>query len=487
MPANETAEQPQYPDLDGYSGYAGLPPLVSLHTMRKATTIGLSVRQSVERLKRIHWSLKRLHGIFVARVTSMPIYEIKMAFSLHAYYCAEYVDALAGRIGEMRQPPHGMDLPPNAALDLLFDEIVAAPTLQHLLVGLYKVAVPAVTRALEHLVTDTNRLLDHASFRICRLALVEWTDVQRYGDDALHCLVTEQQGDPLQLWISHLSTILRAAGDLDGREPESGESPGRRFSAKPYTYDPVPQRDERFRDPYNMGVNAEAMLLDPSIDPLPKTLMLYFKRMREIDVPEMMASILMTAENKPWKYFRDMTRQLWDEARHAMMGEIGFVSMGIDWTEIPINFTWSLGLNTTLSSKERHAVLYAIEQGLMPKRTGKEYEWEVAVSAASALASLIQDFDWADEVLHARIGREWIVPEIGSQLEAMAYGDKALSKLYLNWNKWKQEGLTEHRNWWPDLYRVACARWGITPDPKLLAYHISYESLRADLKNVTPE
>ena len=26
-----------------------------------------------------------------------------------------------------------------------------------------------------------------------------------------------------------------------------------------------------------------------------------------------------------------MTRQLWDEARHAMMGEVGFASLGIDW------------------------------------------------------------------------------------------------------------------------------------------------------------
>jgi hypothetical protein len=38
------------------------------------------------------------------------------------------------------------------------------------------------------------------------------------------------------------------------------------------------------RTPYNMGVNAEAMLFNPDVQPLPKTLMLYFKRMREIDV-----------------------------------------------------------------------------------------------------------------------------------------------------------------------------------------------------------
>ena len=258
----------------------------------------------------------------------------------------------------------------------------------------------------------------------------------------------------------------------------------RRFSATPYRYDSVPKRDERFKDPYNMGVNAEAMLFDPKIDPQPKTIMLYFKRMREIDVPEMMSSILTEVTGKPWAYYLDMTRQLWDEARHAMMGELGFVSMGIDWTTIPFNFTWSLGLNTMLTAKERHAVLFTIEQGLMPKKTGKEHEWEVAIATANPLTAMIQDYDWADEVLHARIGRDWLVPAIGSQVEAMAYGDQAWSKILVDWKKWKVDGFTQHRNWWPDVYRAACKHWGIEPDPQLLGYSTTYESTRADLKQV---
>jgi len=108
-----------------------------------------------------------------------------------------------------------------------------------------------------------------------------------------------------------------------------------------------------------------------------------------------------------------------------MIGEVGIVSIEVDWTIIPFNFTWSLGLNIMLTARERHAVHFAIEQGLMPKRTGKEYEWEVDVATADPLTAMIQDYDWADEILHVRIGREWIVPEIGSQVEAMAYGDEA--------------------------------------------------------------
>ena len=66
-----------------------------------------------------------------------------------------------------------------------------------------------------------------------------------------------------------------------------------------------------------------------------------------------------------WEYYRTMTRQLWDEAQHAMIGEVGFVHLGVDWTHVAVNFNWSLGLNRQLTPLERRGVLYVIEQGLM--------------------------------------------------------------------------------------------------------------------------
>jgi hypothetical protein len=209
--------------------------------------------------------------------------------------------------------------------------------------------------------------------------------------------------------------------------------------------------------------------------------MMYYKRLREIDVPEMMASILNEIQDKPWEFHMEMCRQLWDEARHAMMGEVGFASLGIDWSKIPINFTWSRNLNTQLTAQERHGVLFFIEQGLMPK-TGKRFEWEVGVASGSPLSALFQDFDWADEVLHAQIGRRWYVPQFKSLMESLEYGDKCWSKVVSHWGAYREQGLTKHRNWWPDLYQEACLRWGVQPDPLALAFNETYETKRADLK-----
>ncbi|RYE22185.1 MAG: hypothetical protein EOP51_13845, partial [Sphingobacteriales bacterium] len=434
---------------ENYSGYKGLPELVGLHSMREVMSKGLTVSESVSRLKRFHWATKRLSLIFTSRITAMPIYELKMVFGLHAHYLAEHVESFFNRVREMREPPYGMDTAPHPALDVFLDEIQSAPD-EAFIYGMYEIAIPALLQGLQKHIADNNKLFDHPTYRVCRFAAIEVEDIDTYGKQAIKALISDEQKKKYESWINTLQLCLDAMGGLDGTSSATDTLPERHFSRQPYRYNGLPLRDERFKDLFNMGVNAEAFLLNKEIEPLPKTIMLYFKRMREIDVPEMMASIISETPGKPWGYYKDMIRQLWDESRHAMMGEVGFTSLDVKWEDIPFNSTWSFLLNTKMTPIERHAILYFIEQGLMPAKTGKQYEWEVAVKTTNHLTELIQDYDWADEVLHARIGREWIVPDLGGQPAALKFGNEAWSKALANsFDDFEQQGLTKHANWWP--------------------------------------
>src|SRR5580765_1623278 len=460
-----------------------VPPLAGICSMHEAMKRGLPVEECVRRLKRYHYAFKRLHESFTARLTAEPLYELKMAFSLHAHLCAEHTTALRKRVGEMREPPLGLEAVPDPNLEIVFDEVLASPDTPHLLLGTYEKVLPALKAALEKHLHDTNPLVDQPSIRLCRFALLELDDMIAFGTQAIAGVVVDQATRrKADAWLSLLDRCLAAAGGLDGSQLKKDGCIERMHSARPYQYDPVPKRDQRFPDPFNMAVNAEGFLYDEQFPPEPKTLMMFYKRLREIDVPEMMASIIVQTRNKPWDYYRDMTRQLWDEARHAMMGEVGFVNLGIDWpSKVMVNHTWSLALNTQLKPIERHAVLYFIEQGLMPKN-GKRFEWEVGLASHNPLSALFQDYDWADEVLHARIGRDWYLKDFSNAQEAVKYGDQCWSRVLMNWENWKTEGLTQHRNWWPDLYREACKYWGRDPDPAVLAYSTTYQTVRADLK-----
>jgi hypothetical protein len=497
--------------------------LAGLCDFEAAQRPGLSVEECVVWHKRNHYVLKRLFELLTARITAEPQYELKTAFSHHAYLCAEHVTALRTRVSEMREPPLGLEEIPHPALQLLCDEVLCAPTTQALLVGVYEVLVPELIASFESYAATTNPLADAPSVRVARFALLELRDMAEFGrkviagfdrqidvganemsrnalasglrqsepDASAFRLMSAEFDSTITEWRTLLGNCLLAAGGLSGREAQTPDGRGRpsyevkpMLSAAAFEFDPVPKRDARFQDSYNGGVNPEAFLYDERYSPRDKVLMLFYKRLREIDVPEMMASIIHQTPGKPWKYYRDMSRQLWDEARHAMLGEIGFVSQGIDWSKIPINFTWSRNLNTQLGPRDRHAVLYFIEQGLMP-RNGKRYEWEVATESGIPLAKLIQDFDWADEVLHSQIGREWYVTEFSDLNTALGYGDRCWSTILSQWQRYLDEGLTEHRNWWPELYREACDRWGVTPDPAALAFDQTYAEVRADLKAIT--
>ncbi len=482
--------------IKDYRSWGDLPPLAGLGTFEEALASGLSVQACVDRHKRTHYALQRFWEIALSRLIAEPVYEIKMGLSHHAHLAAEHIGKLRERVAEMRHPPLGLDDVPHGALQTFFDEIQAAPCTHALITGLYGKALPAIRQAMESHLRETNPLADAPSVRLLRHALSEVDDMLHWGAKTITALTPSQDADS---WLDELDRWLEAAGGLDGTQESRSEKkkvdlPQPRYSAKPFQYQRSPARDERFPDPYNMGVHAEEFLHDERFADRDKVLMMYYRRLREIDVPEMMASILFEmrkassdeeAGGYPWAFYREMTRQLWDEARHAMMGEVGFAKLGIDWPKlVRINFTWSKALNEQLTPKERHAVLWYIEQGQMGK-TGKRYEWEVGRDSEDAFAELIQDYDWADEVLHARIGRDWYVQGFENVSEASAFGSACWDKVCTDWEQWKREGLTEHYNWWPTLYREACRLRGEEPDTETEAFNTSYAETRADLQRLS--
>src|ERR1043165_7795985 len=135
-------------DVKTYRSHRALPRLAGLATIEEAARPGLSVEACVSRLKSYHYAFVRLHEILTARITAEPIYELKTGFSHHAYLCAEHAQALRSPVGEMREPPLGLEAGPHESLQVFFDEILAAPTTLELLVGVYEKALPALDAAM---------------------------------------------------------------------------------------------------------------------------------------------------------------------------------------------------------------------------------------------------------------------------------------------------------------------------------------------------
>src|ERR1700676_5224653 len=101
---------------ENYRPYRDLPAISGICTVSVASREGFSVDACVKRLKRHHWAFRRLHDVFIRRLTAEPIYELKMGFSLHAHDCTEHGAFWRKWVGEMRERPLDLDNPPDKAL-----------------------------------------------------------------------------------------------------------------------------------------------------------------------------------------------------------------------------------------------------------------------------------------------------------------------------------------------------------------------------------
>ena len=400
----------------------GIPELAGLASYAGAARVGYGVEETVRRLLRYQWLERTVMRALVAHLPATPEWEVKGGIALTQWQCAEHVEALRQRIGEMRHPVPALDQAPDDALGRFTDELLRAADSVELLTGVYGVVVPALMAEYRHYLSYANPLVDQPTRRVLRFALVELEEMNDWGVRALAGLLACTGVGPLvrAVWEDHLNAFLAAAGGVAGPAPEHpGPTPTPR-ARRPFVPDLVPQRDDRFRGQYNFEFPPHVVYNDPRASAAERNLALLCKRTLEMDVPEMMASVMVERTDLPWEFHRDYSRQLWDETRHAMMGSVALEARGIDWTQIPLNIGFALRLNQHASAIERQQILFAIEHSLMPAETGKRAEYRTALEAGDELSAHFQDFDWADEVLHTQIGRRWLKHEGITPEQAMA-------------------------------------------------------------------
>jgi hypothetical protein len=431
----------------------GIPELAGVASYAKAAQIGYSVEENVRRLLRYHWAERRIMTTMLAHLASTPVWEVKCALALHQWQSSLRIDALRRRISEMRNPVPPLDSSPAPALDAFVEELLRARDQVELVSGIYGVALPALARAYGEHLARTNPLVDHPTRQILRPALADTEDAVEWGNAALTGVLSNDADAEARAaeWRAHLSAFLDAAGGIGGpaTQPAGDRALPPARASQSFVPDFHPRRDDRFRGRYNFEFPPHLVYNAPGVPADERNLALLCKRTLEMDVPEMMASFMVERREEPWEFYRDYSRQLWDEARHAMMGTVAFEARGVDWSEIPLNVGFALRLNLHATPADRQVILFAIEQSLMPSETGKRFERQTAEQAADPLSAHFHDYDWADEVLHAQIGRRQLRREGVMPGEAMTRAQQVHETTWRALDNYKS--LDEQRDWWPEF------------------------------------
>jgi hypothetical protein len=431
----------------------GIPELAGVATYDDAARIGFSVDENVRRLVRFHWIERRLMRMAVAHLPATPEWEVKCALALHQWLDVGHADAFRRRITEMRNPAPRLDVAPDAALEAFLEELIRAEDTVELLAGLYAVAHPALAAAYRAHIERTNPLVDHPTVRVLKHAVDDEDEMIVWGERALGALLRDSSArSRADAWTAHLRAYLDAAGGIAGEPPSraSVTLPDSR-SRGVFTPDMRPRRDARFEGQYNFNFPPHLVYNMPDVPADERNLALLCKRTLEMDVPEMMASFITERTDQPWEFYVDYSRQLWDEARHAMMGTVAFEARGVDWSRIPLNVSFALRLNLHATALERQTMLYGIEQSLMPADTGKRAEKETAEASGDALSAHFHDYDWADEVLHAQIGRRWVRREGIDSAEAIERAKGIHERTWTELDRYRDRD--PQLLWWRDFVR----------------------------------
>lgn len=436
----------------------GVPELAGLATYAEAARIGYAVDDNVRRLLRYQWTERRLMITLLSHLPAEPGWEVKCGFALHQWQDAEHVDWLRRRIGEMRHPVPALDAAPDPALEALLQESQHAADAVELLAGSYGVVRAALAESYRRHLAASNPLVDQPTRRVIQRALLDHEEALAWSTATLRALAGRDAAAAArgESWREHLLAWLTAAGGIAGPAPTPAPAVPSPRGTAPFVPDFSPRRDDRFHGLYQFEFPPHVIYNDPRVPADERNLALLAKRTLEMDVPEMMASFLVERTGQPWEFYLDYSRQLWDETRHAMMGSVAFEARGVDWTRIPLNVGFALRLNLFATPLERQTILYAIEQSLMPAETGKRFEFQTAVEAGDTLSAHFHDYDWADEVLHAHIGRRWLKRDGMSTEEALERSKEIHDKTWAELARYRTED--PPRDWWDAFVRMVLGK-----------------------------
>ncbi|UKS29230.1 hypothetical protein LOZ80_09945 [Paenibacillus sp. HWE-109] len=374
--------------------------------------VGLSVEESARRLQRIAYMDRGLMHMEAGFMIATPEYEVKGALSRMVWQDASHHDELRSRCKQLRMSVVAFDKCQDVALKELLDRSLEAESTLIRLKVLFEVIKPAQIAAIRSYMSLAQPLVDEPTLSLFKRQLPEREDQVAWGIAAIAELSQAAKEDELEYavkWKGYTEALLRAAGGIEGTDKREETAEALILKTRPFEVPRQSTRDSRFVSAIKKHKDQHFADSDQG-----RLEQMMFTRFFEMSPAEGVAYVHFTTVGKPWAFYYDTARHLWDEVRHAWFGEAALRKNGYDIYEVP-NWTGWYDMTAQLFEKDEaytHLTI-AIEKAAMKYPPGKREEWEFCRDIAKdPLMTTFQDFDWADEVVHASFGQKWIIDEV---------------------------------------------------------------------------
>jgi hypothetical protein len=374
------------------------------------------VNDASRTLKRFYVAERQLMRILAGWFIKTSPWEIKYRLAADMWQTTQSADALRARVLELRYPRRDVDKKYDPEVMAFTGELAKAATLRAFIAGVYNVALPALVEEYNAYLRRTD-LLDDAptAYRLPHIITDKLAQIERMR--LLAATLSGEEDQAVAEWCDYLRRYLASIGGFGGLGERSA-APGDHPCAGRADYH-VPmdvRRDERFRPslyhlPHENKYDKAGQKAWKRIEMLDKRVAMQvwsaISHFNEIWAGEIPASVLYELNDQPWDFYLDLTRWVWDESRHSMMGYRAMQGWGWD---IPALIPYGHAQYTALihlPPAQRLALLYYYEEGLLRSGT-KQTELKILESAKDDGSIQDMDYDWADEAIHVSYGFKWL-------------------------------------------------------------------------------
>jgi hypothetical protein len=352
---------------------------------------GLSVQSAAARLHHLSLVEKSLMFFCAAHLVATPIRDLKLLLGRAQFLAAERCSALRKRLQELRVPKVRVDMRPGKALELAIEEALHCENSKEAAEVAHALHAGLITTYMRYL-DQTNQLADSPSCDLISSQL----PLLRGITESIEAFI-ETSGENRA--AIRLEKFFAAAGGLDGSGRRSDELPARERSERPFEIDRNTGRPSSPPPVWDYIKPSQEETADHFVHMLGI-------RLSEINVAEGLAIVIFETKDKPWEFYHDLARHLWDEIRHSMMGEAAIEAAFGQAGAVPMR-EYERIYCMEAPPLEQYATLgIEIEGGQMRYPVGKRGEWEFCRDVVkNSLMTTFQDYDWADEVLHVNLAR----------------------------------------------------------------------------------
>ncbi len=356
----------------------------------------IKIEQNVAFLKRYAFLERACMRTLAGWLAGVPEWEAKNQIGLHIWESATAVDALYGRLRELRahQPERGI----SEGLHTLARELDHAQTSAEVIASVYLVVKTALLEAYRAHLDLTWEDFDNPTVKIISEQIIGLAESQVAWAIQFFPEVSARYPG-WEAWRDYIAGLLVADGGVTG--------------ARLHLAAPVRPEGHPLLLPWKACQRMPGWpVFDPSADvepdraaePEAHRLWRFKHYLNEMTAAETLASVLWMTPEMPWEYQLNVARHQWDEIRHSQLGQTRIRQLGLQIADVP-QVVQIYNVMMTLPAVEQYALLTTvIEPNGMPEKVANREHWEQIDDEISAAAV---SYDWSDENYHIRWGQKW--------------------------------------------------------------------------------